>query len=87
MKFTPPGQARSGGSVPRNVPRAVIIEKKLAEYIPLNCGHLTSWETQQAYAVFRAPSDSKYFCEKCGSWKIAKPKAKPDLPSENNPLF
>lgn len=51
------------------------IEKQLSSYIELTCDHLTTWEADEMYSVFR-PDNRSHFCEVCGRWRHRKPAAK-----------
>lgn len=51
------------------------IEKQLAQYIELECGHLTTWEADELYSVFR-PDNRSHFCEIDGRWRHRKPNPK-----------
>jgi hypothetical protein len=64
------------------------IEKDLAAYIHLKCGHYTTREEQEFYSVWR-PQKGVYFCtgyKKCGKWVALMPKEKPQ-PLPDKPLF
>lgn len=61
------------------------IEKAKSDYIPLTCGHVTTWDDDQVYSHWR-PSPKKHFCDKCGKWVLRLTKRKQDdLPA--TPLF
>lgn len=57
------------------------IERKLAQYVPLVCGHLTTWEADELYSVFR-PDNRSHFCEICRRWKHRKPNPKYVIPDD-----
>jgi nicotinamide riboside kinase len=57
------------------------IEKQLSIYIELICDHMTTWEADELYSVFR-PDNRSHFCEKCGRWKHRKPTAKYVMPDD-----
>jgi hypothetical protein len=69
--------------------REAAIEKQKSVYIPLECGHMTTWELDESYSCWRpakVKGKSKFFCEACGKWHLRLSKRKPAVvPSE--PLF
>jgi hypothetical protein len=67
--------------------RRAVIEKSLAGYVLLMCGHRTTNESIEAYSVW-APKGRpvKHYCEKCGKWVAKKPKPKP-IVYPDTPLF
>lgn len=70
--------------------REAAIERGLCMYIPLKCGHYTTWEVDEQFSAWRPKrsSNSKpvFFCEMCGSWEERVPKYKKnEYPDE--PLF
>lgn len=68
----------------RALARQAAIEKSLAKYLHLSCGHLQTFETFEVYR-FAAKSGETY-CEICeATMKIAKPAKQPPLPQE--PMF
>lgn len=68
-------------------PVKAAIEKEKARYIPLSCGHYTTREAVEAYAVWRPKGVWKSMCETCGSWKPRKRKAKSKPTGDQLPLF
>jgi hypothetical protein len=65
--------------------RQAAIERELARYIHIECGHYTELETQQRYAVLR-PKGHPVYCEKCDKWlKPMPPSPRQQLPE--TPLF
>lgn len=89
MKIYTPGDspAPNGGRAIPGYDKAkeAAIEKQLSQYIVLVCGHFTTWEMDELFS-FGRPARNKMWCEKCGKWKVKKPRPKTrELPSE--PLF
>jgi hypothetical protein len=82
-----PPPPSGGGGRPRFAGPALerAIEKQRARYIPLTCGHHTSYEADQAYAAWR-PTRDKHFCETCAHWVRREPKPKPPPPGDT-PMF
>lgn len=65
--------------------RQAALEKGLAKYIHISCGHYTDLETQERYG-FARPKRGMVYCEDCDKWlKPVKPPVPPDLPNE--PMF
>lgn len=65
--------------------RLAAIEKSLARYLHLECGHYQTLETFNLYLVFR-PKKGLTFCESCNeNVKIAQPPHRRPLPQE--PMF
>lgn len=65
--------------------REAAIEKAKSSYIELVCGHLTTWEADEAYSQWR-PKRGLHFCETCGAWHSRLQKAKPN-PMPGVPMF
>jgi len=59
----------------REMARQAALEKNLARYIPIMCGHMTDLETQHRYAVWR-PKRGLVYCDKCDDWLAVKPPPK-----------
>jgi hypothetical protein len=47
--------------------RKAAIEKELAAYVHLKCGHLTTREEIDFFSVWQA-KPRHYYCTKCGKW-------------------
>jgi hypothetical protein len=77
------GRSNPGGA--HRATRNAAIEKSLAAYFRLACGHLTVREEQERLSVFR-PDRGKFWCEKCSRWLKLLPKNKPE-PLPDEPLF
>lgn len=80
---------RAAGIARPRVPariQQVMIEKSRARYIPLECGHVASWEIDVVYEVFKPLGTLKHYCEKCHDWIDAKSRGSTtEYPDE--PLF
>lgn len=61
------------------------IEKALAPYMTLTCGHMVARETAVLFSVF-APNIKDVFCERCDEYMPLK-KIKRTDPYPANPLF
>jgi hypothetical protein len=68
-------------------PVKAAIEKEKARYIPLSCGHFTTREAVDSYAVWRPKGTWKTMCEVCGSWKPRKAKPRKTVSGDQIPLF
>jgi len=55
----------SGAS--RKIARAKAIERELASYVHLKCGHLTTREEIEFFQVWQT-KPHHYYCENCGKW-------------------
>lgn len=90
------GSAVSAGQRPRNATlsaalqaehaRQAAIEKSMAQYVRLTCGHLTTKEEIERYSVFSTDPGKRGFCEKCGSFKAFVKSYQP-APLPDEPLF
>lgn len=61
------------------------MEKSLAAYMVLECGHSVTREEALLFSVF-APSIKDIFCERCDEFKkLRKPRGRTEYPT--NPLF
>jgi hypothetical protein len=59
----------SKAQMQREMARQAAMEKEMARYIQIACGHVSDLETQQRYAVFRPKKKGQFvFCETCGKW-------------------
>jgi len=68
----------------RALARQAAIERQLSNYLHLECGHLQTYETFQAYRF--AAKVGVTYCEECeDTIKIAKPPKRPPLPE--TPMF
>lgn len=80
---------RAAGQFRPRVParvRKIMIEKTRAKYIPLECGHVASWEIDVLYEVFKPLGKLLHYCEKCQDWiKATDRETKTEYPDE--PLF
>lgn len=88
-----PAPGSSGGGRPHAYDKAkerareAAEAKRRAAYIPLACGHLTTWDLDELYSAWR-PGKRKYYCETCGSWKEKKKTEVKTYGSyPDNPLF
>jgi hypothetical protein len=61
-------------------------EKVLSTYIELKCGHVTTWEIDELYSVWR-PAKYRFYCEKCDKYTARAPKRKIVYPSQEETLF
>lgn len=61
------------------------MEKSLAAYMTLECGHMVTREEAILFSVF-APSIKDIHCDKCGEFRRLK-KVKKSDPYPENPLF
>jgi len=61
------------------------IEKERSRYVKLDCGHMTTWDVDLLYSVWR-PNKHVSFCENCGDWKSFAPKPPPVI-YPDVPLF
>ena len=61
------------------------IEKERSRYVKLNCGHLTTWDTDLFHSLWR-PDKNKSYCENCGKWVEFAPKPPPTI-YPDVPLF
>jgi len=78
------GRVLSRTAMQKALARQASIEKELARYIHLVCGHLTTLQSAQKYSHW---SRRGYvFCERCdNNIAVVKPRARPDYPQE--PMF
>jgi len=53
--------------ISRKIARAKAIERELAAYVSLKCGHKTTREEIDFYSVWQT-KPHRYYCDDCQSW-------------------
>ena len=85
IRNTPtPARAETRGGRSRYA-QAAAIEKSLARYMRLECGHMQTKEDAALFAVFAPLGEFTIYCGKCDDFKKPAPKPKREYP--DNPLF
>jgi hypothetical protein len=78
------GPVLSRTQMQKELGRQAAREKELARYIHMDCGHLTTRETQETYGLWRRRGMA--MCEQCEDWqRITRPRKRPDYPQD--PMF